>query len=160
MKLIGFQYKISSSGAWSTALELRCLEVTLFIAPNVIREVRVSNGDIRQTIEPRVKVNILIGWADIDGKSATTQANARALLHFVNAPLKRIYNVDTTTWPLLDQITTLGALFNSSSNTNYVNVVSFEYDKLKMDDTGATGQALKNVFLELETVSKYTLTLT
>jgi len=160
MKIIGFQYKIASSGSWSTALELNCLEVTLYPYPSVIRETRVSNGDIRQVVEPRIKVNILIGWQDIDGKTATTQANAKALLHFVNAPLRRIYNKDTTTWPLLDQITSIGSLFNSASNTNYLNVISFDYDKIKMDDTGSTGQALKNVFLELETVSKYTLTLT
>jgi hypothetical protein len=160
MKKMGFQYKITSGGAWSTAIELRCIAVSLYLNPEIQRETVNANGKKCQIIYPRVKITIELAWVDLTGETATTRTNAQALLHFANAPVRRIYNADTTTWPLLDQIATIGAVFNSASNTNYVNVVSFNYDKVKADDTGASGQALKNIVLELETIDKYTLTLT
>jgi len=162
MKKIGFQYKIDSAGAWSTAKELRCTEVTNYLMPEFETgnsQTRNASSKICQKSTPRLKILITVSNLDLDTTTSAGQANLLFLQYWYCAPMRRIYNADTTNWPLLDGATTIGAYFNSSSNTNYVNVLDAKYDKYKMDEAGANGRTVKQIALELETQNKYTLTL-
>ena len=162
MKKVGFQYKIDSGGSFSVAKELRCTEVTNYLMPEYETDnsqTRASTGKICQKGTTRMKVMITISNEDLDTTTAAGRANLLFIQYWYSAPLKRIYNADTTNWPLLDGATTIGAYFNSSSNTNYVNVLSVEYDKYKMDVSGAGGRTVKQIKLELEAQNKYTITL-
>ena len=151
MKKIGFQYSNDNGSTWSTALEIDCEHVSVY----KITETDHKTAADRTKNEKRtsyINADIITNWVPFDpAQTAAAEANWLAIQNFCAAKLRRIYNVNTTNWPTLDEYDT----FNSSTNANYVNLLDMEPLKPSAQDTfGANTKKVRAMRMALQTKKK------
>lgn len=155
-KTLGFQYSLDGGSTWSTAVELECNTVRAYLKNEEVSNTRAANGYVQQILISRLALSIVVSATNFNPKTvAAAEANFTTMQKFYSCNgLKRVYNDVTTPWPTLDEFTE----FNSDTNTNYVNVVSYDVEFEKADDTGSNSRKIRRIVLELECVNKYTVT--
>jgi hypothetical protein len=150
MKKVAFQYSNDNGATWSTALSVECLNVDVYKITETEQKVSASLRK-NETQVSYINCDIVTSEKGFDPAiTATAEADWLTLQNFCAAKLRRIYNNDTTNYPNFDEYDT----FNSSTNTNYVNLLEMEVVKFRMDAFGANTQKIRQMKLFLQTRDK------
>ena len=151
-KTIGLQYSTDGGVTFSTAIELKVRSIRVWKEPEISVE---ETGVTGRKFEKRfayLNIDLETDEYEFDpeyeASSGDADSNWQELQNFCDADTRRIYNGDTTNVPNLDSYTE----FNSSSNTNYVNLLSFR-PLYRPGDTYPGGRRPRAAILEMQTRS-------
>jgi hypothetical protein len=147
VKKIAFQYSNDNGATWSTALSVVCYKVDVYKITETDHKTAASLRK-NETTASYINADITTGEDEFDPDlTAAAEANWLLMQNFCAAKLRRIYNNDTTNYPTFDEYDT----FNSSTNTNYVNLLDMKIIKYRMDEHGANTVKVRAMELNLQT---------
>ena len=150
MRKVAFMYSNDNGSTWSTALSVTCDNVDVYKLTETDHKT-AANKRKNETRTSYINVEIKTNYIDFNpSETAAAEANWLYMQLFCAAKLRRIYNNDTTNYPTFDEYDT----FNSSTNTNYVNLLDMEVIKKRMDAFGANTQKIREMKLTLQTRDK------
>ena len=150
-KTVGLQYSNDGGSTWSTAVVLVVSSWDVYDFTET--DIDVADGTKRkwETRATYKNVNLTFFPEQFNPASPTFTDGAtrwQDVQDWCAAALRRIYNADTTNYPLMDGHDE----FNSSSNTNYVNLLNMELINDEMGaQNSATPEYTRTFMLELQT---------